>query len=516
MRHTAAISDIHLCEPEPGDGLWMRWRQAAYSPDGEIAAMLDALRREVQGEELELVLNGDVFDFDAPRNRQGQTIFHDFPRDAAHDAPALEAILDTHPVFVEAIGRVLADGHTLVVVSGNHDAQLTLPEVREVLRRRVVEAALAAAPGADRADLEARVVFRAWFHKTPDGILIEHGNQYDAYCSFRYPMAPYGRNEGVIQPTLGSLAFRSMICREGYINPHIDSTFIMSAWGYVAHWARYWLFSRRSLVALWAAGSVRTLLELVRWREPERLARRRECLRAAAQETGAPLRALARHARLFERPVEDRPILIARQLWLDRAAMILVGGLLTALWILFAPADLLAGVVLAPTALLAYEMAAPKLPLGASWLGIRRAARAVARAHGARAVIFGHTHHPEGFWEDGVFYGNSGGWSVAFADVACTRPYYPERPLVWLWSDGEQLGGGLMAWKDGRFEERTVRLSRSSAPEIQPEPALEPAPALSPSLEAMPASLASPASRRPSFDALLPGSSALSQCRSPG
>ena len=41
MLHTVAISDIHLCELEPGDGLWMRYRQAPYSPDSEVAAMLD-------------------------------------------------------------------------------------------------------------------------------------------------------------------------------------------------------------------------------------------------------------------------------------------------------------------------------------------------------------------------------------------------------------------------------------------------------------------------------------------
>ncbi len=50
MHHTVAIlPDIHLCvSSEPTDGLWMRYRQAPYSPDGEIAAMLDALRGEVR------------------------------------------------------------------------------------------------------------------------------------------------------------------------------------------------------------------------------------------------------------------------------------------------------------------------------------------------------------------------------------------------------------------------------------------------------------------------------------
>lgn len=471
MRHTVAISDIHLCEQEPGEGFWMHWRREAYSPDRDIADMLDAIRREVRGDALELVLNGDVFDFDAPRFVQGKSLYHDFPRDAAHDVPALAAILDHHPVFVAALGRVLADGHTLVVVSGNHDVQLTIPAVRDVLRRRVVAAALAQDPDQDGAALAARVVFRAWFHRTPDGVILEHGNQYDTYCSYRYPMAPWGKQPEVVQPTLGSLAFRFMIARMGYFNPHVDETFLLTPWGYVVHWARYWLFTRRSILATWAAGAARTLVKLVRSRDPGARARRRACLLAAARETGASLLAVARHARLFAPPVEDRPGLIARQLWLDRAALIVVAAAAAGAWIRYAPASLAPAAAIAPALVVAYERSSPRPPLGASWRGVRGAARAIARAHRARAVIFGHTHCPEGTWEDGVFYGNTGSWSAAFADEACTRPLCSERPLIWLRADGERLGGGLMFWKAGRFEEPT----RGAAP--TPSPAAPPAPA---------------------------------------
>ncbi len=112
MRHVVVVSDLHLCELEPGSGLWMRYRQAAASPDGELVAMIDRLRAEVRGDALELVLNGDVFDFDAPRVLGGRSVFHDQPRDAAHSAPMLAAILHDHAPFVDAIGRVVADGHT--------------------------------------------------------------------------------------------------------------------------------------------------------------------------------------------------------------------------------------------------------------------------------------------------------------------------------------------------------------------------------------------------------------------
>src|ERR1700679_1553033 len=123
MRHTVSLSDIHLCEVERTDGLWMRYRQAQFSPDNDLAAMLDTVLRKVSAgqDELCLVLNGDIFDFDAPRVVEGESVFHDLPRTAEHAVPAIAAILDDHPVFVAALGRVLADGHEIVFVSGNHD-----------------------------------------------------------------------------------------------------------------------------------------------------------------------------------------------------------------------------------------------------------------------------------------------------------------------------------------------------------------------------------------------------------
>jgi UDP-2,3-diacylglucosamine pyrophosphatase LpxH len=459
MPHTVAISDIHLCEHEPESGLWMRYRQAPYAPDGEIAAMLDALRAQVRGDALSLILNGDVFDFDAPRVVGAESVHHDLPRSAEHAVPTIEAILRDHAIFVAALGRIVADGHTVVFVSGNHDPQMTLPEVRRVIAARVIAAARNAlgdhAPEGDE-PLAARVVFRAWFHRTADGIIVEHGHQYDSYCSYRYPMSPFGRDPREIQPTMGSLVARHLSARMGYFNPHVDSSYMLSAIGYMAHWARYYLFSRRSLAAAWAVGAVRTLVELVRRREPGSRARRRANIAAAVSEAGAPLKRTARHARLFAPPAEDKLALVARELWIDRVMLGLLAAVAGLVWLIAASGPLAVGAVLPPILLLLYEAMTPKIPLLETWRRVSRAARRVARVHDARAVIFGHTHRPEGSWEDGVFFGNTGSWSAAYLDVECTRPLDDERPLVWLRSDARgALTGGLHAWKAGRFEARS-------------------------------------------------------------
>ena len=458
MLHTVVISDIHLCEAERESGIWMRYRQAAYSPASEIASMLAAVRARVRGDRLCLVLNGDVFDFDAPRVKGRTSVFHDEPRDAEHGCAALGAILDDHPEFVRALGDVLAEGHELIFVSGNHDAHLTLPAVRELLADRLVEAARVALaqgrpcqPSDHRHPLRDRVRFRAWFHRTDDGIIVEHGHQYDGYCPHREPMLPYDAAERAVQPTMGSLVARHMVARMGYFNPHVDGTYELSALGYLLHWARYYAVSSHSLVVAWAVGAVRTLARLVRARFAPSRQRKRRALVEAARETGTSLLAIARHARLFAKPAEDRLHLVFRVLWVDRV-LLCAASVLTALVVGLAARSALLGILVGPTVLLVYELAIPKQPLDAVWTSVQRIARRVAAVHRARAVVFGHTHRADGAWEDGVFYGNSGSWSAAFHDPECTRPLDRARPVIWLRSDdGGRLAGGLARWAGGGF-----------------------------------------------------------------
>lgn len=450
-RHLVAISDVHLSEIEPTAGLWMRYRQKPYAPSVEIAAMLGDLIDRVRGEDLTVVLNGDVFDFDAPRVRGGESVAHDLPRDARESVDAVRAILRDHPELVRGLARVLAEGHKVVFVSGNHDAQLTLPEVREAIRTILLDASreqLAdGGAGAPPGDIE----FRAWFYLSEDGVLFEHGHQYDTFCSFRYPMAPFGKKSGVVQPTLGSLLSRLYMGRLGYFNPHVDATFMLSLRGYLRHWLKYYLFTRRSQPWIWLSGALRTLYSLVVHRDAGNRERRAKDLSEAMAETGVSLRAAARHARLFAAPGEDRLWTCVRELWIDRA---LFGGAalaFVAAWVLSREHAFGVLATLGPVALAAVEVSKPKSTLGDNWRRVQRRARQVARVHRARAVVFGHTHTPEGVWESGVFYGNTGSWSAAYRDVACKEPLFEERPLVWLTAQGGALSGGLCTWKKGQF-----------------------------------------------------------------
>ncbi len=458
MRHTVVISDIHLCEVEPGTGEWMRYRQRSCLPDAEIGRMLDALVDRIAKGALTLVLNGDIFDFDAPRVIEGVSEFHDLPRTAEHSVPAMAAILDDHPLFLEALGRVLMRGHDIVFISGNHDAALTLPEVRSLLVARLTHCALTnpgSSPG--QHTLQQRIRFRAWFHLTPEAILIEHGHLYDPYCAFRYPMEPYLEDGREIVPTIGSIGTRVLVSRLGYFNPHVDRSFNLTKAGYARHWLRYYLFTRRSIVLVWLMGLFSIVRRILRARQRPHRTRARNNIRACVRETGARLLATARHARLLERPADD-PFGIARDLWVDRV-LVLVTGLLLGIGLALTeglPSGLM-WLVLPLVIFPVYDRFAPQPRLTDSWERVTDVMHRLARVHRARAVIFGHTHHPSGAWNEGIFYGNGGSWSAAVS-TEHGELLVNERPLVWLKTneDGD-IEGGLYAWTNDTFEERAVR-----------------------------------------------------------
>jgi UDP-2,3-diacylglucosamine pyrophosphatase LpxH len=459
VRHTVVISDVHLCEAVEGDGLWMRYRQRRFFPDGELGALLDLLCSEARGGTLELVFNGDLFDFDAPAAAgRGEVHFDDPPRSEPVAVAVLARILDDHAGFVAAVGRVLAAGHRVVVVSGNHDAQLVYPGVRALLAERFVAAACAAGAAETEAALRARLVFRAWFHRTADGVHIEHGNQYDPFCAFSSPVEPFAPDGGEIQPTMGSLSFRHLVSRMGYFNPHVDSSFMLSLPGYFSHWVRYYLFSHRSLAGAWAAGALRVVAGVMRGRRRGDPALRARAVDAAARETGTDPRALARHAALFAPTSGEVPHAVVRELWLDRAALGTLGaGVLLAAAVV-GPRTAARWALGVAGTIAAYELAMPKRGLEDIYARVARSAEQIAEIHGARAVVFGHTHQPYGRWAHGVFQGNSGTWSAAFRDVECSVPVDDGRPVIWLRAGAHAgLEGGLYVFRNGHLVEGASR-----------------------------------------------------------
>jgi UDP-2,3-diacylglucosamine pyrophosphatase LpxH len=460
-RHTVVLSDVHLSQAhpiDPNDPLWMRYRASDYHPDSDFEGFVDAVLEEVaEGDALELVFNGDVFDFDAPLVANGTSTFEEYPLDDAGCAAQMKRILDDHPGVVRATAKLLARGHRLLVLSGNHDVELYFDGVRRAMKDVLVEAALAHDASLDASDVDRRIRFRTWFHVTDDRIYLEHGSQYDLINGMPDPMSPLRLDRPIIHPVCGKLAFKRLGSRMGYFNPYCEDTFYMGLRGYITHFWKHYMFSKeRHIGRTWWRGAIKTAREIARHRRRDDAPLTEASIERAIEETGATREAvLATHA-LRIRLAERLYIPVLRELWLDRVFLVFV--ILLTVGLIFALAGLKAAGISLGVALVlfvAYELLTPK-PDVRTYDSAPPTVLRLFDIHRVRAMCMGHTHRPFSIWEthDGGerFRGNSGSWCPAFYDQECTKPVLTRRPFLWLTSREDALSGGVHWYKDGVIE----------------------------------------------------------------
>lgn len=120
---------------------------------------------------LELVINGDFLDFlSEPVDAEYPPRWAAFREDQEQACAVFRAIAARDAAIFKALAKLLQAGHSLTVLLGNHDIELSLPRVRSALEESL------GVRGHNRFrflyDNEAYVIGNA---------LIEHGNRYDIY-----------------------------------------------------------------------------------------------------------------------------------------------------------------------------------------------------------------------------------------------------------------------------------------------------------------------------------------------
>jgi UDP-2,3-diacylglucosamine pyrophosphatase LpxH len=139
-----------------------------------------------------LIIAGDMIDFVRARILDEVAAQRD---PLLRAAKALDCIVRGEPGPFLQLGRFIAAGHEVVILKGNHDVDLHWDAIRE----RLVDHLVAFAPidpTCPRDQVRARIRFSGWFHYEPGLLYVEHGNQYDRFCSF----------ENVLEPTLSGRA----------------------------------------------------------------------------------------------------------------------------------------------------------------------------------------------------------------------------------------------------------------------------------------------------------------------
>jgi len=225
------FSDVHLgsdlndCTPNV--------TKRSASIDRDLVLFLEHYRRQKpSGERWRIVIAGDFIDFigmaiavpeelsTAPNDEERE---HGLGNASDHARLKLTRVAVRHADVFRELARFVGEGHALTIVHGNHDIEFHWDGVKEDFRVLLERHARSESSGADTfatfdaSAFQERIEFSPWFFYREGVAYIEHGHQYDPFCSTEHVMAPLSpldprrmtRNftdvflRYVVRPTLG-------------------------------------------------------------------------------------------------------------------------------------------------------------------------------------------------------------------------------------------------------------------------------------------------------------------------
>ena len=429
---TVILSDIHLADAEernPRRPLWKAFKRREHFVDGDMARLLDWLMAEAPGPR-ELILNGDIFDFDAicklphppPSPIHWLQRLRGLGTEEWMSVFKMDCIITDHQAWFDALGAFVRAGNKLVVVIGNHDLELYWPGVQARIRQAI------GIPDAD----QARVVFCDWFYISGGDTYVSHGHQYDPYCVTPDAVNPLISVAGQprVRMPFGDIANRYMINGMGYFNPHATANYIMSGPQYILFFLRYMIWTQPLLLWTWAWGAAATLvitfLDFLRpaMRDPMTMEDKVTAIAARSQAKRAMVRQLTA---VDVASACTKPLMIVQELWLDRGVLFMV--MLYAAFQIILTVNYFHSIstwwILVPLSLLfplflAYSFRVKPQTFSEPLLTPARAEH-IARITGTKIAVFGHTHIPEVAQVGPLQFCNAGFWSPAFSDPTCQK-----------------------------------------------------------------------------------------------
>lgn len=441
MHDLLVISDLHL-----GDDLGPK-SEGTLRLERELQTFLDHHRDD--GHRWQLVINGDMIDLVGvtlmPADVGWIAGLH--PDDhhyglGARSHPAalkLQRVLLHHDGVFRALGRFLASGHSVAIVIGNHDVEVHWPEVQTLFVDALLTFAIDA--GADPDAARDAISFHDWFFLEEGLAWIEHGHQYDPYCSFEEILEPATDAEE-IDPNLGALLPR-------YVGSRMADD-VHDAWGHgFFGYLKFWANQGSGRAAGIGSAYIDVFLRMFEhWnaRAPERLAARRARaharLRVVARTLKLPEERLLALAALALPPLSVDLGRIVRALMVDRLLLMLT-----------APA-LLLSMLLLPWTWMPWAFLTAALPLGVwSWYAtlarepvdpsdtMRAMAGRIREIARVPIVVMGHSHNAFAEGDGRGWYFNTGTWvpshpERAFTHVRIERTAQGVRALLCQWRDG--------------------------------------------------------------------------------
>lgn len=353
---------------------------------------------------------------------------------------------ERHPDVFDALRGFVASGHAITFLQGNHDLELHWESVQEAFRDRVC------ATAEDREAARARVEFEPWFVHRDGFVYVEHGHQYDPFCSIPFILAPLSpRDPKRVFPSLSDALLRYIVRRTPGMKEYgHEDCGLMSyiSWGLMLGFRGALDLHRRFWECI---DMLRHVAEGYATPEGEAIKRQHEArLIERARRSGVALEKLERALALHVPSMVSSPRLVLASVMLDR---LLACAIAVPLVVLFAV--LHEWVALFAVAfvwlLLHFELASGRPSVDPAKLMGERA-RDLVRLFPASFVVMGHTHVPDTRDLDGATYVNLGSWAEGKPDDGDDAPYRAARTHLVIHAQADRHEAELRAWKDGRPE----------------------------------------------------------------
>lgn len=384
----------------------------------DLVALLDWYRTHPEGGRAwRLVIAGDFVDFagmSVPSELSGETAptneerRHGLGNARDHTLAKLTMVMEHDRVVMEALARFLSENNSLVIVRGNHDVEWHWEGVQHAFRHRLLQHAPFA---------PAQVEFAPWFYYEEGLVFVEHGHQYDAYCSYEHILHPVSPSDPrrsarslsevllryIVRPTRGMT--EAGHGASGFLD-YLRFAFRLGVSGMFGL-LRSFLLATRALFGIWR-GHLSEAAARVR-REHERR------LEALGRTHRIQVQRLMDLARLWRPPVTRSLPAILAVIMLDRVLLGFLGVLLVLaslgliedpLWALGSASCAVAGLV--GLGVLWRSLRHPVEPSAQ----LRESSALIARLFPAAFVVMGHTHLPETRPAAGqATYVNLGAWA---------------------------------------------------------------------------------------------------------
>jgi UDP-2,3-diacylglucosamine pyrophosphatase LpxH len=472
------LSDVHL-----GSDLvthvrpWAAtsWLTREAEIDDKLVSMLAYHRTRRRERPLCVVMAGDFLDLvgvslppeqtmrTAPTSEEREHGLGSAPDHVVHK---VWAIARRHPRVFKALMELVADGHQLVLVRGNHDIELYWYAAQHAF----VEAVIAHAPAERHRELAARIAVHPWFFVVPGLLYVEHGHQFDAMCSYGDPLSSTcPRDSRRIRQVPFSVMLRNVARPTHGLS---TAAYEHASFGaYLGLLMRLGLRGSMRIAMRFARATSRLVGTWVSHVRGENCRRRHaKSIRKArfAGQQGLKQSQLAALESLYVRPASHSLAFVLRSLYLDRvAALACALGFVVLGAVLARYESGLEGVICAlPAALFAaYAVFGIERDIFPARRMQQGAAR-IAELFETRFVVMGHTHQPVeralGEASDAPRYVNVGHWGEddlpeersAHATNSCTYLHLRLR--------GDRYRADLMRW-DSRLGPRKAALPQAPA-----------------------------------------------------